>query len=245
MGILLVMSNDVDTRLLLHLLAPLHQHVAVAATMADAERSIRARSFAVVVIDITSLDGNGLDLVRLLDKESFEGAIIVLSPSTDVMAKVQALEEGADDYIVYPYEPAELLARVKAALRRRSRRGRQTTGGVMRVGSVGMDVNELDVSVPGKRRIRLTPNEMRLLLYLMTHTQRAVDQQELLGHLFGADTQQIASNAVGVYVRRVRRKIERDPDNPRYVVTIRGQGYQFRTPDEDGEGSPTTPTAES
>jgi len=77
----------------------------------------------------------------------------------------------------------------------------------------------------------------------MTHTQRAVDQRELLEHLFGAGSGQVASNAVGVYIRRVRRKIERDPDQPSYVVTVRGHGYQFRSPEEDGAPMLSAPPA--
>jgi len=104
----------------------------------------------------------------------------------------------------------------------------------VRVGRVQLNVNELEISVPDHPRIRLTPNEMRLLLYLMTHADRTVDQHELLAHLFGSDARQVASNAVGVYMRRVRRKIEQNPDQPRYVVTVRGHGYQFKSPDEEG-----------
>ena len=243
MSILLAMGDDVDARLLMHLLAPLQRQLVLAVTTAEAERYIGMHSFAVVVVDTTSLDGDGLDLVRRLAKRDFEGTIIVINPTGDIMAKVEALDGGADDYIVYPYEPAELLARIRAALRRWYRRTRQAAGSRVRVGPVELDVNELEVAVPGKCHIRLTPSEMRLLLYLMTHNQRAVDRQELLAYLFGPDTQRIAPNIIGVYVQRVRRKIENDPNHPCYVVTIRGQGYQFRVPDEEEGYSQHNPTA--
>jgi DNA-binding response OmpR family regulator len=85
--------------------------------------------------------------------------------------------------------------------------------------------------------VRLAPNEMRLLHYLMTHAERVVERQELLSHLFvnGHETAPPASsNAVDVYIRRVRRKIERDPDQPGYIVTVWGRGYQFHQPPAGG-----------
>ncbi len=243
MSILLAIGADIDARLAAHLLAPLQQPVVIAHTAAEVERFVRAHSFAVAIIDTDSLDGGGLDLVRGLMKAGFDGFTIVVNPSADVMDKVEALQAGADDYLVYPYEPAELIARVQAALRRRHQRERGAEGGIVRVGAVQLDVNELEVSAPDKRHVHLTPNEMRLLLYLMTHTQRAVDQRELLEHLFGAGAGQVASNAVGVYIRRVRRKIERNPDQPSYVVTVRGHGYQFRATEEDGAPMLSAPPA--
>lgn len=233
MSILLAMGSDVDARLVSHLLAPLNQPIAVARTAIEAHGQATIRSVEVIVVDATSLEGDWLELVRALARERGGGFVLVLHSSNDVMDKVRVLDEGADDYLVYPYEPAELIARIKAALRRHSRYARAFHGSLVRVGLVQLDVNELEVSVPGRIHIRLTPNEMRLLLYLMTHSDRTVDQQELLTHLFGTGAQETASNAVGVYIRRVRRKIERNPDEPRYVVTVRGQGYQFRAADEE------------
>jgi DNA-binding response OmpR family regulator len=106
-------------------------------------------------------------------------------------------------------------------------------GTLVRVGEVELDVNALVVSLPGKRRLRLAPNEMRLLHYLMTHAERVVERQELLRHLFAnghVAAPPASSNAVDVYIRRLRRKIERDPDQPGYIVTVWGRGYQFRQP---------------
>jgi DNA-binding response OmpR family regulator len=157
----------------------------------------------------------------------FEGAIIFLSTVTQLAVRVRALEEGADDYIVRPYEPAELLARVTATIRRSRRRLGQGESGIVRVGPVELDVHLLEVSLPGNRRARLTPSEMRLLYYLMTHTERVVAYHELSTWLFGTRAHQVSSNAVGVYMRRVRRKVEVNPDQPRYILTVHGHGYRF------------------
>jgi DNA-binding response OmpR family regulator len=233
MSILLAMGSDIDTRLVRRLLEPLNEPITVADSAIEAQRWALTGPVKVIVVDVASLEGDWLELVRVVARERGEGFVLVLHPSNDVMDKARALEEGADDYLVYPYEPAELLARIKAALRRHSRYARAFHGNLVRVGRAQLDVHELEISVPGRARIRLTPNEMRLLLYLMTHADRTVDQHELLTHLFGSDTRQVASNAVGVYMRRVRRKIEQNPDQPCYLVTVRGHGYQFKAADEE------------
>jgi DNA-binding response OmpR family regulator len=233
MSILLAMGSDGDMGLVRRLLEPLNQPIMAAYTATEAYRQATTRSVEVVVVDVVSLEGDWLELVRVLARECGEGFVLVLHPSTDVMDKVRALDEGADDYLVYPYEPAELLARIMAALRRHGRYARASQGGLVRVGPVQLDMNELEIAVPGRPHIRITPNEMRLLCYLMTHANRTVGQRELLTHIFGSEAPQVASNAVGVYMRRVRRKIEQNPDQPRYVVTVRGQGYQFKALDKE------------
>lgn len=236
MSILLVMSDDVDARLASYLLAQIDQHVVTAGSLAEAHQDLQDRSWSAVILDTVLPDGSGFTLLTTLTEMAFEGGVLVLSSSREVADKVRALEEGADDYVVRPYEPAELLARVKVLLRRSRRRLGSAQGSVVRVGNVELDVNALSVTLPGNRRERLTPNEMRLLHYLMTHAQRVVDHQELLARLFGTTDHQASSNAVGVYMRRVRRKIEVNPDQPRYIVTIRGSGYRFHgddTPPDD------------
>jgi len=238
MSILLAIGSDIDARLAAVLLEPLHQPMVIARTAAEAESQARAHSFAVSLIDTGSLDGSGIDLMHMLRSRGSDSFTIVINPAADVVSKVEMLTEGADDYLVYPYEPAELFARVHGALRRHQRREGSVEGAIVRVGTVQLDVNELEVSVLGKPSIRLTPNEMRLLLYLMTHAQRAVDQQELLLHLLGAGALVTESNAVSVYVRRIRCKIEQNPNQPSYIVTVRGHGYQFQSLEEDATSTP-------
>jgi DNA-binding response OmpR family regulator len=238
MSVLLVMSDDVDARLASYLLAQVVPTVVTAGTLAEARTALADCSWSAVILDTVLPDGTGFELLHTLSEMSFEGGILVLSSSRDVADKVRALDAGADDYVVRPYEPAELLARVRVILRRARRRMGSAEGGVIRVGGLELDVNALSVTLPGNRRERLTPNEMRLLHYLMTHAQRVVDHQELLARLFGTANHQASSNAVGVYMRRVRRKIEANPDQPRYIVTVRGSGYRF----QGGDTRPAQPS---
>jgi DNA-binding response OmpR family regulator len=242
MSVLLVMSDDVDTRLASYLLSQIDPHIVTAGTLAEARQYLSERVWSAVILDIVLPDGSGFDLLRILTAMNLEHGILVLSAARDVADRVRALDDGADDYIVRPYEPAEMLARVRALLRRSRRRASAGEGGVVRVGGVELDVNALAVSLPGNRRERLTPNEMRLLHYLMTHAQRVVDHQELLARLFGTQEHQGSSNAIGVYMRRVRRKIEVNPDQPRYIVTVRGSGYRFRGAD-GWNGDPAPPAS--
>lgn len=226
-SILVVIGDEVDARLAGYLLSQIDQTVVTTNSLAAAESQLAARSWSAVILDTALPDGSGFELLETLTRISYEGAIIMLSASKEINDKVQALDAGADDYVVRPYEPAELMARVRAALRRSRRRAGRDESSTVRVGSVVLDMQSLEVELPGNRRERLSPNEMRLLHYLMTHAQRVVDHQELLTRLFGTAGHQASSNAVGVYMRRVRRKIEVDPDRPRLIVTVRGSGYRF------------------
>ena len=227
MSMLVVLGDDLDARLASSLLSRLDQDVVIAGTVAEAEHYAAQRSWSAIILDTALPDGSGFDLLHTLVAMRFEGAIVFLSTVTQLAVRVRALEEGADDYIVRPYEPAELLARVKATMRRSRRRLGQHDSGIVRVGPVELDVHLLEVSLPGNRRERLTPSEMRLLYYLMTHTERVVAHHELSMWLFGTKAHQVSSNAVGVYMRRVRRKVEADPDQPRYILTVHGRGYRF------------------
>ena len=238
MSILVAMSDDVDARLAAYLLAQVDPDVVRTGAIADARRLLAERPWAAIVMDTALPDGNAFNLLGTLAKTNFQGAVVILSAVKEVALKVRALEEGADDYIVRPYDPAEMLARVKATIRRSRRRGASGEDGTLQVGAIGLDVNELTAILPGNQRQGLTPNEMRVLHYLMLHPDRTVEHHELAARLFGAEGAMSGSNAVGVYIRRVRRKIEADPDHPRVILTVRGRGYQFHASHEPDGARP-------
>ena len=225
MSLLLVISDDVEAGLSSYLLSQVDQDTVTAGTLARARELLEERSWSAVILDTELSDGPGFDLLQFLAQINFENGVLVVSASRDKADKVRALEGGADDYVVRPYEPAEFMARVKALLRRSRRR--TANGDVVRAGDVQLDVHTLEVALPGNRREHLTPNEMRLLHHLMTREGRVVEHEELVARLFGPHESPMSSKAIGVYVRRVRQKIEDDPDRPRYVVTVRGRGYRF------------------
>src|SRR5690349_2781894 len=114
MSLLMVMGDGVDARLAAYLLAQVDQDVVRTTTVADARRLLSERSWVAVVLDTSFPDGNAFDLLSALRETNYEGGVVVLSAAREVALKVRVLEEGADDYVVRPYEPAEFIARVKA-----------------------------------------------------------------------------------------------------------------------------------
>jgi two-component system, OmpR family, KDP operon response regulator KdpE len=227
MGILLAMGDDLEARLIAYLIVEsgVDRQVSIARSPEEASQLLQEQGWSALLLDESP--DSGPDLLRRLVASRFDGSIIVLGSSSNVMDKVRVLESGADEYIARPYEPAELLARLRVALRRSWRRAGQAESSVVRAGALQLDLHAMTVSLPGSRQQRLTRNEMRLLHYLMTNAQRVVNHQELLAQIFGTGGQQVPSNAVGVYMCRIRQKVEPNPERPRYLVTVRGRGYQL------------------
>lgn len=176
-----------------------------------------------VVLDLGLPDGDGIDLIRDLRTWS-EIPIIVLSARTAEADKVAALDAGADDYLVKPFGAAELLARVRAQLRRRFRAG--TTGQtVFEFGRVRVDLGKRIVEKDGQP-IHLTPIEFRLLAYLIANPDSVLTHRQLLKAVWGPS--HVEDNPyVRVYMGHVRKKIEDDPTRPKHILTESGVGYRF------------------
>lgn len=176
-----------------------------------------------VVLDLGLPDGDGVDFIRDLRAWS-DIPIIVLSARTTEADKVGALDAGADDYLTKPFGAAELLARVRAQLRRRSSAvGSGST--VFEFGKIRVDLGRRIVELSGKP-LHLTPIEYRLLAYLITHPDSVLTHRQLLKTVWGpshADD----SHYVRVYMGLLRKKIEDDPSQPRHIITEAGVGYRF------------------
>jgi len=147
--------------------------------------------------------------------------IVVLSDSSDEVDKVLALEAGADDYIVKPFAPRELVARVRALLRRR----RANPGPVIRFGNVEVDRQRRTVTCAGKE-VNITPCEYKLLLFFLSNAELALTRQTLLQSVWGY-SEDASTRTLDAHVSRLRNKCEQDPTNPRHFVTIHGVGYRF------------------
>ncbi len=172
-----------------------------------------------VLLDVMLPTINGVEVCRQLRAESGV-PIVMLTARTDSQDVVAGLEAGADDYVVKPFKPQELLARVRARLRRVDRYREEE----LRIGDVVIDVSGHSVTRGGEV-VPLTPLEFDLLVALAGRPHQAFDRESLLEQVWGyrhaGDTR-----LVNVHVQRLRSKIERDPENPQIVLTVRGVGYK-------------------
>ena len=176
-----------------------------------------------VVLDLGLSDGDGIDFIRGLRAWS-DIPIIVLSARTTEEDKVAALDAGADDYLVKPFGSAELLARVRAQLRRHTNAASDTMS-VIEFGEVKIDLVHRSVKRAGQP-LRLTPLEYRLLIHLTSHPNRVLTHQQLLRAVWGpshADD----THYVRIYMGHLRGKLEAEPSQPRHLVTELGVGYRF------------------
>jgi DNA-binding response OmpR family regulator len=179
-----------------------------------------------VVLDIMMPHMDGFEVCRCIRK-MVKTPIIFLSAKGQVNDKVMGLNMGADDYLVKPFEPAELLARVEAVLRRSGTFSDQQDAMSVRGGGLCLDPVQHGVfrEEDGKE-IELTPTEFRLLWCLMRNAGRLLSPSLLISQVWGYDYEG-ESNQVAVYIRRLRTKIEKDPHSPEHLVTVRGYGYKF------------------
>ena len=175
-----------------------------------------------VILDLCLPDADGIDFIRDLRNWS-EMPVIVLSARSAEMDKVTALDAGADDYLTKPFGASELLARVRAQLRRRVR----TVGGATSVefGAIRVDLARRSVERNGIP-LHLTPIEFRLLCYLIAHPDCVLTHRQLLKNVWGPAHIE-DSHYVRIYMGNLRRKIEDDPSRPKHLITESGVGYRF------------------
>jgi two-component system, OmpR family, KDP operon response regulator KdpE len=181
-----------------------------------------------VLLDIGLPGFDGLEVCRRVRGFSTL-PIIMLTARAAEADKVAGLDAGADDYLAKPFGPAELLARVRAALRRARLAEAPTTEPVLRQGDLTIDYARCEVR-RGDEVVALTPTEYRLLVYLAQRAGRVVLPDDLLAAVWGPEYRDETQH-VRLYVSRLRRKIERDPEHPRHILTKPGIGYVFAAPE--------------
>ena len=177
-----------------------------------------------VLLDIMLPEVSGTEVCRQIRAKSNVPIIMLTAKDTEV-DKVVGLELGADDYIVKPYSKAELVARIKAVLRRGAGEHVTGDGGVITVGPVTIDVDRHAVSIAGES-ISLPLKEFELLEFLVRNTGRVLTRTQLIDRVWGSDYFG-DTKTLDVHIKRLRAKIEKDPANPVYIQTIRGLGYKF------------------
>jgi two-component system KDP operon response regulator KdpE len=178
-----------------------------------------------IILDLGLPDMQGLELLRTMRARDENVPIVVLSSRADEVAKVQALDLGADDYVTKPFGMDELLARIRAALRHQLQV--QGERPVFRVGDLSVDLVRRIVKT-GDKEVKLSPKEYDLLRLLVQHAGKVLTHRFLLKELWSDLTD---SQYLRVYVRQLRQKIEAEPERPQYILTETGIGYRLRAPD--------------
>lgn len=188
---------------------------------------VQAVSPHLIILDIRLPDRSGFDICRQLRNEGKLQPVLMLTARDEEVDKVLGLELGADDYMVKPYGTRELLSRVRALLRRAYGEFAQPTSGQpLRYGALEIDPQRLTITRDGAA-VELTPIEFRLLFHLTSHPNQPFTRSQLIEQVWGYDSSVEAERTVDVHIRHLRQKLEADPAQPRWIVTMRGAGYKF------------------
>lgn len=220
--ILILDDDSVARRLLEAALCGDGLEVRTFGTIAHARAAIERDSYDLYLLDIVLPDGDGLEVCRFIRGRT-QNPIIMLTVKGDLSDIVKGLEEGADDYILKPFRMPEVIARVRAQLRRsvRSEQG----DAAIRVGDLVVDRDLRDAVVRGKP-VHLSPREYEVLDLLAARAGRSVSRETIIQSIWG-EQEDLSEKILAVYVRRLRIKIEDDPDRPRFLHTLRGFGYRL------------------
>lgn len=208
-------------------------NVSTASDGNEALKKIRAKNFDLVILDLMMPGLQGMEFCHILrnDPKTKTLPIIILTAKTEEVDRILGLEIGADDYITKPFSPRELIARIKAVLRRSTRTapaGEYVTIGELTINTANYTVSKKNIS------ISLSPTEFRLLLYLFERRGKIFSRDQLL-HAVWKDERYVESRTVDVHINRIRAQIEDDPANPVYIKTRRGHGYYFEDTLPEGD----------
>jgi DNA-binding response OmpR family regulator len=226
--ILLVEDERAVARSLEYALTVESFHVQIAGTQEKALDLARTQDPHLILLDIRLPDGSGFDVLRQLRSEGKRQPILILTARDEELDKVLGLELGADDYVVKPYQLRELIARIRALLRRAYGELAETSQAKrITFGEIELDLDQLQVTRMGQM-VYLTSTEFRLLHYLASHPNRTFSRETLIEAVWGYESVIGSDRTVDVHIRHLREKLEDDPANPRWLVTVRGMGYKFQ-----------------
>jgi len=222
--VLVVEDEDSFSDALSYMLRKEGFEVSVATTGPQALTEFDRTGADIVLLDLNLPEMSGTDVCRNLRTRSHVPIIMVTARDAEI-DKVVGLEIGADDYVTKPYSPRELVARIRAVLRRNAAEVVEAAAPTLSAGPVRMDVERHVVSVGGET-VPLPLKEFELLELLLRNAGRVLTRGQLIDRVWGADYVG-DTKTLDVHVKRLRAKIEPDPSNPRHLVTVRGLGYKF------------------
>jgi len=190
-------------------------------------KMINADKPDLVILDLMMPEISGMEVCRMIRRQAATAAlpIIMLTAKSDSVDKILGLEVGADDYITKPFHVRELIARIRAVLRRSERLSDDDLPESLDYAGLHVDLKSYQVTVDGKP-VGLSPREFRLLQFLISHPGRVYSREQLLDRVWG-DEAFVEPRTVDVHISRLRGAIEPDKENPQYILTVRGIGYKF------------------
>ncbi len=225
---ILVVDDEPDVREVLEEYFVAHGYVAIGAESASVARSLAAsQPIDLALVDINMPGEDGLSLARHLRERYAKIAIVMLTSAGTVVDRIVGLEMGADDYVPKPFDPRELMARIKSVLRRTSAAGRAELGAArIRVGRCVLDVAAHRLTNEAGEEVTMSPLEFDLLRALAEHPNHPLSRERILNLQRQRDRDPF-DRSVDLRIMRLRRKIEPDPEHPRFIRTIRNEGYIF------------------
>lgn len=192
----------------------------IAGSKKEASEYLLVQAFDLVLLDVSLSDGNGFSICAEIKKE-YEVPVIFLTASGDEYSVVAGLDMGADDYIAKPFRPRELISRIRSVLRRCKKEQR-----ILNCGDLKVNVSSATVT-KGEKELFLSALEYRLLLLLLQNKGQILTRNQLLEEIWDASGEYVNDNTLSVYMKRLREKIEKNPQSPRLLHTIRGIGYRM------------------
>ena len=224
---LLIVDDDERIRgLLRKFLARNGFLVSIARDAAHARRILSGLEFDLIVMDVMMPGEDGVALTRSLRETEIATPVLLLTAKGDTDDRISGLEAGADDYLPKPFEPKELLLRINAILRRMpTPEPENTVPKVLHMGPIRFDIERSEL-MQGDQVVRLTATEVQLMRIFVENLRQPVSRTKLVEDL-GRDGGQAQERAVDVQITRLRRKLETDPKQPRYLQTVRGEGYML------------------
>mgnify|MGYP002569473583 CR=1 FL=1 len=218
--IFLVEDDREIAKNLIRLLCAEEFHVVHAATQREAVDLLERANWDLALVDISLPDGNGFAVYTEI-KQKQDIPVIFLTAADNEASVVTGLNMGADDYIIKPFRPRELVARIKSALRKAGR-----SPAAFEIGSLSVDTTNGVVKKDGNE-IFLSALEYRLLLIFINNPKSIIPRERLLDELWDAAGEFVNDNTLTVYIKRLREKIETDPAKPQIILTVRGMGYRL------------------
>lgn len=221
---ILVIDDDKDILKVLKANLELHRFdVVTAASWTEGQKALALDKPNLLLLDLMLPDGDGIDICRTLRMQYPALPIIMLTAKDKISDKVIGLESGADDYVVKPFETLELIARIKACLRRTKPAGEEQ----ITIGGLSIDYKRRNVKVRNQEII-LTPKEYDLLCLLVANNGAVVGREEIKKYLWKESKIYSWSRVIDVHIQHLRQKIETNPAEPEYIITVSGIGYKFK-----------------